>query len=78
MPPLQASELTARREALGLSQAELAERFGVHTMTVSKWERGVHRIPEMVGMALTYLEESSEPPGRRRRASRPEPPAEGA
>ena len=28
------------REALGLSQAELAALVGTHAMTVSKWERG--------------------------------------
>jgi DNA-binding transcriptional regulator YiaG len=65
MPPMTSHELTTRREALHLSQAELAQRFGVHTMTVSKWERGLHRIPEMVGMALSYLEQE------RRRATPP-------
>lgn len=29
------------REALGLSQTELAALLGVHPMTVSRWERGV-------------------------------------
>lgn len=61
MMKLTAEELTARREALGLSQQTLAERFGVHYMTISKWERGLHRIPEMVDLALATLE--------RRRAS---------
>jgi molybdopterin-binding protein len=31
----------AIRNRIGLSQAKLADLLGVHTMTVSKWERGV-------------------------------------
>lgn len=29
------------RKALGLSQVQFAQLFGVHFMTVSKWERGL-------------------------------------
>ena len=29
------------RESLGLTQADFASLLGVHSMTVSKWERGV-------------------------------------
>ena len=29
------------RTALGLSQVQFAQLFGVHFMTISKWERGV-------------------------------------
>jgi len=56
MTKMTALDLKHRRERLGLSQAALASRFGVHPMTVSKWERGTHAIPEMVGMALAYLD----------------------
>lgn len=36
------AELTRRREALGLSRADLADRIGVTTPTVWRWEeRGV-------------------------------------
>ena len=63
MVKLTAAELTARREALGLSQRQLAERFGVHYMTISKWERDMHRIPEMVDLALSTLERRTRPAG---------------
>lgn len=41
---------------LGLTQRELAALFGVHPMTMNKWENGHHRIPEMARLALIGLE----------------------
>lgn len=38
--PLLAIEITARREARGLSQAELAARLGIDTVTLHRYERG--------------------------------------
>jgi putative transcriptional regulator len=38
MPP---TSITSLRRALGLSQVEFGQLFGVHAMTVSKWERGL-------------------------------------
>ena len=35
--------ITSLREALGLTQQEMAERIGVDKMTVSRWERGTLR-----------------------------------
>jgi DNA-binding transcriptional regulator YiaG len=35
-----------RQKRLGISQSQLARALGVHTMTISKWEREVHDIPE--------------------------------
>lgn len=58
-------ELKARREALGLDQAGLAARLGVHMRTISKWERGVHAVPEMAALALQVLEQPSAPKRRR-------------
>ena len=34
-------QIGALRALLGLSQIQFAQLFGVHFMTVSKWERGV-------------------------------------
>lgn len=36
-----AKEIRAIRDRLGLSQPQLAQLLGVHTITVSKWERAV-------------------------------------
>lgn len=36
-----AEQILALRTALGLSQVQFAQLFGVHFMTVSKWERGL-------------------------------------
>lgn len=36
-------ELRRRREAAGLSQAELAARSGVHAISISRWETGAQR-----------------------------------
>ena len=38
---LNPQEILALRVALGLSQIQFAQLFGVHFMTVSKWERGL-------------------------------------
>lgn len=35
------SEIVALRSSLSLSQVEFGQLFGVHAMTVSKWERGL-------------------------------------
>lgn len=34
-------EIVAVRKALGLTQAEFAQLFDAHVMTISKWERGI-------------------------------------
>ena len=35
------TDVTALREGLGLTQAQFATLLGVHSLTVSKWERGL-------------------------------------
>ena len=37
------SEISALRARLNLGQPEFGNLFGVHPMTVSKWERGLHQ-----------------------------------
>lgn len=38
---MNSAQILALRAALGLSQVQFAQLFGVHFMTVSKWERGL-------------------------------------
>lgn len=38
---MQALQIASLRHSLGLSQVEFGQLFGAHSMTVSKWERGV-------------------------------------
>ena len=45
-------ELQRKRKALGMTQRELADLLKVDPMTISRWERGQHRIPESVALAL--------------------------
>jgi transcriptional regulator with XRE-family HTH domain len=55
--------IAARRIALGLTQAELAERLVADTVTISRFERGSHlpslqrleKIAEALGMPLAEL-----------------------
>jgi transcriptional regulator with XRE-family HTH domain len=49
-------ELKSRREALGLTQDELAERLGVPLDTLSAWERGDGR-PEAEGMLKLAMDQ---------------------
>ena len=45
-------ELKRIRQAAGLSQERLAYRLNISAMTVSRWERGKHRISQPVAMAI--------------------------
>ncbi len=48
-------ELKRRRATLRLTQEELAALLHVDVMTVSRWERGQHRIPQSVALAVQHL-----------------------
>jgi transcriptional regulator with XRE-family HTH domain len=48
-------EVRRLRLHLGLTQLTLAERIGVHPLTVSRWERGVVHIPEPTAQLLRLL-----------------------
>lgn len=49
-------EMKRRREALGLTQAQLARELGLDSITVSRYERGVHPIPRTVELAFEMIE----------------------
>ena len=53
-----ADRLWELREQAGLSQAQLAEKVGVHTLSVSKLERGVHEPQWPLVLALRTLLEN--------------------
>src|SRR5438477_10603589 len=46
------AQLVARREALGLSQSDLARALDVPRLTVWRWESGTHKMPILIEMAL--------------------------
>lgn len=54
------ADLRARRDALKLSQRQLAELLGVSKSTVSHWEIGEQKIPRYLDLALQTLEQSHE------------------
>jgi transcriptional regulator with XRE-family HTH domain len=55
-PPL--PTIRARREALGLSQEQLARIMGVSRSALNGWETGrsTPHYPAMIGLVLDYLE----------------------
>ena len=52
-----ADELRSRREALGLTKADLARLCGVRWETVRRWEAGQRRVPDVVDRIFTLLDE---------------------
>lgn len=52
---MRAAEVRKIREKLGRTQDELAKLIGVHSMTVSKWERGTVKVPKPIALLLRLL-----------------------
>ena len=50
------NQFKAKRKALGFTQAELAEEWGVHVQSISEWERGVHPIGQLAALAFLIME----------------------
>jgi DNA-binding transcriptional regulator YiaG len=50
-----ADEFKGIRESWGMKQSEIAELLGVHSMTVSAWERDKQSIPAPVVLLLAAL-----------------------
>lgn len=48
-------EFKAARQALGYSQARMAEALGVHLRTAWRWERGERAIPEPVARLIDRM-----------------------
>lgn len=49
------AQLRAARAAIGLSQAELAERLGVSHRQLGRWERGQWPVPPAIALAVEAL-----------------------
>jgi transcriptional regulator with XRE-family HTH domain len=49
-----------QRRALGLIQAKLAKRIGVHRITISKWEAGMVPVPPPIALLMRLLVEKEE------------------
>ena len=49
-------DLKEWRDKNGYTQVSLARALEVHSITVSKWERGVYEIPSFLHLALRCLE----------------------
>ena len=60
-----ATDIKAFRDALGLTQEELAERIGVTHSAISQWESGKKKPRPVVLKMLTYLRD--EAAGRKKR-----------
>lgn len=54
------NELRKKREALQMTQAQLAKALGVDSTTISRWERGVRPIPTYLSLALQTFEQQSQ------------------
>ena len=52
-----ANSLRKRRVALGLTQNELAGRFGVSRQTINNWERKHTRVPRWCNDQLRWIEQ---------------------
>ena len=67
MPGMTGQELRAQRRRLGLTQRLLAERVGVTSTSVARWERGERGISEPVARLVRLLAETAASPRRRQR-----------
>lgn len=54
---MKGSELKKLREGMNLTQAELAEKIGVRSNTIARYERGELKIPEPVARLVKILAE---------------------
>ncbi len=52
-------DVSKLRSKLGLSQAQFGNLFGVHPMTVSKWERGILRPTDYQSALMQEFEKAS-------------------
>jgi len=54
------TDIKAIREKLKMSQAEMADRLGVHQSTLSRFETGVLPVDKRTELAVTALQASTQ------------------
>lgn len=52
-------EIASLRKKLGLSQTQFGNLFGVHPMTVSKWERGLLKPTDYQSALMSEFEKAT-------------------
>lgn len=58
-------EMKAKRKALGLTQREIAEQFGINMMTYWRWENGeTTTFNGMVALSFEALEQRAKDKGK--------------
>lgn len=62
---MEGEKLKERRDALGLTQAQLAEILGVKPNTVARWERGLLPVPRTVELAMETVERMYKKSGKK-------------
>lgn len=50
-----ADEMKAARVALGMTQGAMAERLGVHLISVCRWEKGRRQFSRHIGMTVALM-----------------------
>ena len=57
---MDAEELISIRNNLGLTQAQMAQVLFAHTLTISRWERGVVNPPPLVLVIYKQIQKHNE------------------
>lgn len=57
---MEKQQIQALRSSMGLTQPQFAQLFGVHTMTVWKWEQGDGPGPNAYQLALMHAFQKTE------------------
>ena len=66
MADMDGDELKRWRDALGMTQKQIAALLGVDALMVSKWERGERSIPPQLSFDLETFKRQMQHPGRKK------------
>lgn len=59
-------EFRRLRKEMALTQGALAEHLGVDRVTITRWETGVHRVPEPAARLLERLQQEAKAKKRKK------------